>query len=148
VVETARHAYPDSTAVQAILVPTVRAAVALAEHQPARALDALRSAVPFELGLAALLLPPYLRGEAYLALGHAPDAAREFRRVLDNRGVDPFSPVLPMAQLGLARALRSMGNTAKSREIYEQLVSTWTRADDTLAVVAAARAEYARLLES
>jgi tetratricopeptide (TPR) repeat protein len=146
--DDARTAYPESTAVQSILVPIVRATVLLSGGQPARVSDALRPVAPFELGLSALLLPPYLRGQAYLAIGRGEEAAREFRRVLDNRGVDPFSPVLPMAQLGLARALRVSGEMVKSREAYEQLLSTWEQADDDFAIAAHARAEYVRLLGS
>ena len=45
-----------------------------------------------------------------------------FRLVVEHRGTDPFSPFLPMAQLGLARALAAAGDRAGSRRAYETLM--------------------------
>ena len=42
--------------------------------------------------------------------------------MLDHRGTDPFAPVIPLAQLGLARAWAARGDAAKSRHEYDELL--------------------------
>ena len=86
-------------------------------------------------------MPAYLRGAARLAAGDAEGAAREFRVVLEHRGADPFSPVWPLAQLGLARALADTGRAVESRQAYDALLHTWLSADPDLRPLAAARRE-------
>jgi hypothetical protein len=90
----------------------------------------------------------YLRGEALSRKGSSAQAAKEFQRILDHRGVDPFAPVVPLAHLGLARASARSGDLATSRREYEELFTTWRRADPDFAPLADARAEYARLSSS
>jgi Flp pilus assembly protein TadD len=89
----------------------------------------------------AALLPAYLRGEARLVTGDFEGAAREFRVVLDHRGSEPFSPVWPLSQLGLARALEQAGRKSESRQAYDTLLHTWTSADPDLPPLIAARHE-------
>jgi eukaryotic-like serine/threonine-protein kinase len=96
------------------------------------AVEQLRPAAGHERGIVAALVPAYLRGEARLLAGDFEDALREFRSVLDHRGADPFSPVWPLSQLGLARALAGVGRESESRQAYDALLSTWTNADPDL----------------
>jgi eukaryotic-like serine/threonine-protein kinase len=96
------------------------------------AVEQLRPAAGHERGIVAALVPAYLRGEARLLAGDFEDALREFRAVLDHRGADPFSPVWPLSQLGLARALAGVGRESESRQAYDALLSTWTNADPDL----------------
>jgi len=91
------------------------------------------------------LVPLYLRGEAYLQQGDAARAIAEFERVLAHRGVDPFATVLPLSQLGLARAHARAGDPAGSRRAYEALFATWAPADGDFRLLGIARAEYGRL---
>jgi hypothetical protein len=86
-----------------------------------------------------------VRGEARLRAGDAAGAVREFTSVLDNRGADPFSPVVAMAHLGLARAHARAGNVAESRRSYDTLLEIWKGADDDLPVLRTARDELAAL---
>ena len=79
----------------------VRAALALRHNNGAGAIADLRPASPYELRVFDAL---YLRGLAYLATGDGAGAAEEFTKVLNNRGVDPVSPLYPLSRLGLARA--------------------------------------------
>jgi DNA-binding winged helix-turn-helix (wHTH) protein/tetratricopeptide (TPR) repeat protein len=139
------QANPQHTIVNSILVPMVRASVELRRGRPEQAIEHLRVAAPYELGFVAALGPVYLRGQAYLMLGSGPEAAGEFQRILEHRGADPFSPFYAVAPLGLARARALAGDTAGSRQAYEEFLSEWAGADSDIPVLLEARGEYARL---
>ena len=115
------------------------AAVLLARGSPEAALEALRQAAAYETGMVAALLPAYLRGEARRQAGG--DAERDYRTVLDHRGADPFSPLIPMAQLGLARTLARAGNATESRKRYDAVLTAWKRADADLPILREVRQE-------
>jgi hypothetical protein len=53
--------------------------------------------------------------------------------------------VIPLSQLGLARALAQTGDIAGSRNAYAGLLNTWEQADEDLPVLRQARAELAEL---
>src|SRR6202012_3346185 len=81
---------PLDTIVQMYLVPTVRAAVKLQQHDPAAAIDLLRGTVQYELAVTDsfdFLYPAYIRGLAYLELGDGRSAAAEFQKLIDNPGL-------------------------------------------------------------
>jgi hypothetical protein len=73
------------------------------------------------------------------------DALREYQSVIDHRGADPFSSLITMSQLGLARAFARSGNEAESRRMYEALLVTWKNADADLPILRQVRDELARL---
>ena len=137
--------YPQSTVVNSVLTPVVRAAVALRRGHADAAVDALRAAVDMELGTVASLVPAYLRGQAYLDAKDATGAAQAFQRILDHRGTDPFAPVCSLAQLGLARALALGGDTERARAAYATFLTAWSGADPDLPILREARAEANRL---
>jgi tetratricopeptide (TPR) repeat protein len=137
--------YPEATFVRTVLAPVTRAAIALQQHRPDEAIDALKAATTTELGTVAGLVPIYLRGEALLQKGRYAEAVAEYARVIQHRGVDPFAPVIPLAHLGMARAHALNGDAAASRKAYDELFTIWKGADGDLAPLVAARAEYARL---
>jgi serine/threonine protein kinase/tetratricopeptide (TPR) repeat protein len=136
---------PQDTLLQNAYLPVVEAAALLARGRPEEAIERLRPASPYENGIVAALLPVYLRGEARLRAGAPAEAAREFQALLTHRGADPFSPVVAMAQLGLARAHARSGAVAESRTAYEALFKIWENADQDLPILRAARSEYAAL---
>jgi predicted Zn-dependent protease len=140
-----RNARPEDTLLQYAYVPVAEAAVLLARHRPAQAVEPLRRASPYERGTIAALLPIYLRAEARLRAGEAQDAIAEFQSVLTHRGADPFSPVVPLSQLGLARAYARRGDMAASRKAYEALFAIWSSADADLPILREARDEFAKL---
>ncbi len=143
VVERLRDVRPEDTFLRAAYLPVATASIALARNRPAEAADALRPAAPYQFGFIAALAPTYLEGLASAQAGAHTEAARVFRLVVDHRGTDPFSPLLPMAQLGLARALAASGDRAGSARAYETLMEWWGRADGEVVAAAAARAEMA-----
>jgi tetratricopeptide (TPR) repeat protein len=144
-VSRAEERYPEATFVRTVLSPSARAAVALRQGRPDAAIDALRAAVPTEIGTIAGLVPGYLRAEAFRQKGLLPEAIAEYERVLQHRGVEPFAPVIPLAHLGIARARAQMGDGAGSRRAYEELFQMWKSADSDFGPLAAARTEYERL---
>ena len=141
----AQQRYPDSTFVRTVFVPTTRAAIALQRHQPDQAIEALQAAASTEHGTVAGLVPFYLRGEALLQKRAYAEAAQQYALILEHRGVDPLSPVVALAHLGLARARAGAGDTAGARKAYEELFTIWKGADADLPPLQAARAEHESL---
>jgi tetratricopeptide (TPR) repeat protein len=144
-VSRAEQRYPEATFVRTVLAPSTRAAVALNQGRADAALDALKAAVPTELGTVAGLVPGYLRAEAFLQKGQLARALAEYDKLLQHRGVDPFAPVIPMAHLEIARARARSGDIAGSRRAYADLFEIWKGADADFAPLSTARAEYERL---
>ena len=147
-VERARQRYPESTLTRTVFIPTCEAAIAVGRGAPSEAIAALEAATPTEFGTVAGLVPTFLRGEAYLAKRDSEAARREFQKVLDHRGADPFAPVVPLARLGLARAWRMSGDLDKSRKEYDELLQIWKDADTDLPLLQRAREERAALSSS
>ena len=146
VVEQRRKVRPSDTFLQVAYLPPARAAIALARNHPAEAVEALRPAAPYQFGFIAALTPTYLEGRAYAQAGAHTEAARMFRLVVEHRGTDPFSPLLPAAQLGLARALAAAGDRQGSRQAYETLRGWWANADEDMPLAPQLAAEYAALM--
>ena len=147
-VSQARQRYPESTLVRTVVIPSCEAAIALGRRAPADAIAALSAAEPTEFGTVAGLVPTFLRGEAYLARGDGETARAEYQKVLDHRGTDPFSPIVPLARLGLARAWHRSGNIEKSLHEYDELLQIWKDADPDLPLLLRARAERERASSS
>ena len=141
VVRRLRSVRPDDTLLHAAYLPAAEAAVQIGRRRPEAAIEPLRAALGYERGVIAALVPAYLRADARFAAGAAGDAAREFQSLLDHRGADPFSPVVAMAQLGLARALAASGRPDEARQAYEDVLRTWASADADFPPLAAARTE-------
>lgn len=141
-----RDLRPDDTFLRAAYLPVATAAVALARDRPAEALEALRPAAPYQFGFIAALAPAYVEAQAYAQAGAHGEAARVFRLIVDRRGTDPFSPLVPMAQLGLARALAATGDRVGSQQAYATLLDWWKDADAGLALVEGARQEASVLM--
>jgi len=143
---------PEDTLLQLNYLPALRAKVALLHANPQKALDILRVASPYELGLPAVgsynwpnLYPVYVRGEAYLAAHQGREAAAEFQKILDHRGIVLNEPIGALAHLQLGRAYAMQGDTAKSRAAYQDFLTLWKDADPDIPILLEAKAEYAKL---
>jgi tetratricopeptide (TPR) repeat protein len=139
---------PLDTIVQKYLVPTVRAAVKLQQHDPDGAIGLLRETVQYDLAVTDSfdhLYPAYIRGLAYLESGDGQSAAREFQKLIDNPGLCWDFITGPLARLQLGRAQRRMGDNASARKSYEEFLSVWKDADPDLPIYRQAKAEYAQL---
>jgi len=128
----------------------MRAATALRNSEPGKAVDALAAASPYERGVTAQslsfgLYPVYLRGEAYLAAGRGAAAAGEFQNILDHPGVVGNEPIGALAHLGLGRAYVLIGDSAKAGTAYQDFFALWKNADSDIPILQQAKAEYAKL---
>jgi len=143
--------FPRDTVVNINFVPTIRAQIALNRRDFSRAIEELKSTVSFELGqpgdtsFTPSLYPVYVRGEAYMGAHQAKEAAAEFQKILDHRGVVVNEPIGALAHVGLARAHALQGDTAKARAAYQEFLTLWKNADADVAVLKEAKAEYAKL---
>jgi len=135
--------HPKDTVVNAIWSPTMQAAIEIKRGNYARAVELLQGVRPYEE--AALFLPGYLRGQAYLRQGVGAAAAAEFQQILDHRGWSALSYLHPLAHLGLARATALTGDTARSRQAYQDFLALWREADPDLPILIEAKREYERL---
>jgi Tfp pilus assembly protein PilF len=91
------------------------------------------------------MLPVFVRGEAYLAAHQGNQAAAEFRKILDHRGLVLNEPIGALAHLGLGRAYVLQGDTARAKEAYQDFLTLWKDADPDIPVLQQAKAEYAKL---
>lgn len=136
--------FPEDTIVQFNYLPTIQAITALREGNAGKAIDALVSAAPYELGTSGQPVI-YLRGEAYLAAHEGSAAAGEFQKILDHPGIAANGPIHAIARLGLARAYVLSDDTAKARVAYQDFLALWKDADPDIPLLKQAKAEYAKL---
>jgi DNA-binding winged helix-turn-helix (wHTH) protein/tetratricopeptide (TPR) repeat protein len=140
--------FPERTMVQFSYLPAIQAALALHQGNPQEAIEGLRAASPYELGepgKGTPMMPVYVRGQAYLALHQGAQAASEFQRILDNRGLVGNDPIGALAHLGLGRAYAMQGDTAKARTAYQDFLTLWKDADLEIPLLKQAKAENAML---
>jgi eukaryotic-like serine/threonine-protein kinase len=134
--------HPD-TLTKYVYAPRLRAAVALEQKKPLDAIAALEPVTPYEL--AGGLIAFAQRSEAYRRTGDDQNAAAEYKNILAHRGLNPLSPLFPLAHLGLGRVEAHAGNIRASKLEYENLFTLWKDADKDLPILLAARREYAEL---
>jgi len=144
--------FPDDTLVQFNYLPTLRAKSALGQENASEALESLRATTPYELGMTTsspfgwtAMYPVYVRGEAYLAAHQASEAAVEFQKILDHRGIVVNEPIGVLALLQLGRAYAMQGDTAKAKAAYQDFLTLWKDADSDIPVLKQAKTEYAKL---
>jgi len=143
--------FPEDTLVQFNYLPTIRAQLALVRMDHSKAIEVLQAASPYELGTPSGnayspgLYPVYVRGKAYLAMHQGGEAAAEFRKILDNRGIALNEPIGALARVGLARAYVLQNDTAKAKAAYQDFLTLWKDADPDIPILKQAKAEYAKL---
>jgi eukaryotic-like serine/threonine-protein kinase len=148
--------FPEDTKVRFIFVPALRALLALHHGQPAKAVELLQIAIPYESGILSSggsevllgtgnLYPAYVRGEAYLAARQGPQAAAEFRKILDRRGITVTDPIGALAHLQLGHAYALAGENEKARGAYKDFLALWKDADPEIPTLKRAMEEYAKL---
>jgi len=146
--------FPEDTSVQFNYLPVLRALSALNHHEPSRAIELLQVAAPYELAVPAVdfnnfyfggLYPVYVRGQAYLAEHRGAEAAAEFQKILQHRGIVAGDPVGALAHLALGRAYALSGDKTKASAAYRDFLTLWQDADPDIPVLKEAKAEYARL---
>jgi Flp pilus assembly protein TadD len=136
--------FPDDTVVQYLHLPTIRGAIAVKQKDPVRSLQVLEAARPYELGLAAGLLPAYVRGLAYLEARDGEKAGFEFQKIIDHPGVVVNLPIGTLARLQMARAYLMQGRPSQAKTAYEDFLNRWKNADQDIPILRNAKAEYAK----
>jgi eukaryotic-like serine/threonine-protein kinase len=137
--------FPEATKVRFIWLPTINAQLALNRNDPLRAIELLQTGAPVELGSIGGLYPVYLRGEAYLAAHQGSEAAAEFQKIIDYRGIVRNSPIGALAHLQIGRAYSLQGDSAKARAAYQDFLTLWKDADPDIPILKQAKAEYTKL---
>jgi eukaryotic-like serine/threonine-protein kinase len=145
------HRFPEDTVVQFNYLPTIKALVQINLGKPAKAIEILEAARPYELGspsnisMSLSLYPVYVRGLAYLSARQGTEAATEFQEILAHRGIVQTEPIGALAHLQLARADLLQGDSTKARVAYKEFLALWKDADPDVPILKQAKAEYAKL---
>jgi predicted Zn-dependent protease len=137
--------FPENTVVHFNYLPTIHAQLALSRNDSSKAIEALQTAAPYELGSAGGLYPVFVRGEAHLAAHRGGEAAAEFQKILDHRGIVLNEPIGALAHLQLGRAYALSGDTAKAKPAYNDFLTLWKDADPDIPILKEAEAEYEKL---
>jgi DNA-binding winged helix-turn-helix (wHTH) protein/tetratricopeptide (TPR) repeat protein len=143
--------FPEDTIVQFNYLPTLRAKIAVNRGKASQAIEILRSAAPYELGMSTAsyigvgLYPAFVRGEAYLAAHQVSEAAAEFQKIIDHRGIVINEPIGALAHLQIGRAYAMQGDNVKARASYQDFLALWKDADRDIPILKQAQAEYAKL---
>ena len=145
---------PEDTFVKFTYVPVLRGLAALQRGKPADSLERLQDALRYELALNGLNMFPlnfgglhsaYVRGEAFMASHRYAEAAGEFQKILDHRGIVGADPVGALAHLQLGRVFVLSGDKAKAKAAYDAFLTLWKDADPDVPILKSAKAEYGRL---
>jgi eukaryotic-like serine/threonine-protein kinase len=150
IVESLNKDFSQNTVVQGYWLPSIYAAIEINRKNAARAVAILQTAAPYELGQSqpfqlGMLYPIYLRGQAYLLAHQGTEAATEFQKIIDHRGIVLNFPLGALAHLGLARAYALQANFGKARKAYQDFFALWKDADPDIPILQQAKSEYSKL---
>jgi eukaryotic-like serine/threonine-protein kinase len=146
--------FPEDTFAKFTYVPVLRAIAALGRGKPADSVERLQIALPYELAVNGLnfgnfylggLHSAYVRGQALTAARRYAEAAAEFQKILDHRGIVGADPIGALAHLQLGRVFASSGDKTKAKTAYEDFLRLWKDADPGVPILQQAKAEYAKL---
>jgi serine/threonine protein kinase/tetratricopeptide (TPR) repeat protein len=147
--------FPEDTFVKFTYIPVLRALAALGQGKPADSVERLEIARQYELAPNGLnfnnfylggLHSAYVRGEAFMAVHRYAEAAAEFQKILDHRGIVGADPIGALAYLQLGRVFALSGDRAKAKAAYQAFLALWKDADADIPILKTAKAEYSRLL--
>ena len=146
--------FPEDTFAKFTYVPVLRALSALEHGKPTDSVEQLQIALPYELAVNGLnfshvylggLHSAYVRGQALLAAHQYAEAAAEFQKILDHRGIVGADPIGALAHLQLGRVFALSGDKTKAKAAYEAFLALWKDADPDIPILKSAKLEYARL---
>ena len=146
--------FPEDTFAKFTYVPILRALAALRRGQAAEGVELLEIARRYELAPDGLafngyylggLHSAYVRGEALVAAHRHAEAAAEFQKILDHRGLVALDPIGALAHLQLGRVFALSGDKAKAKAAYGAFLMLWKDADPDIPILKSAKAEYAKL---
>ena len=124
--------FPEDTFVKFTYAPVLRAVSALQRGKPANSLDELQISLPYELAANGLnfnhfylggLHSAYVRGEALISSHRYAEAAVEFQKILDHRGLVGLDPIGALAHLQLGRAYRILRRQDQGEKLRTRISS-------------------------
>jgi hypothetical protein len=149
---------PEDTFAKFTYVPVLRALTARGQGKPAdspaESIERLQVALQYELAANGLnfnhyylggLHSAYVRGQAFVAAHQYTQAAIEFQKILEHRGIVGLDPIGALAHLQLGRVLALSGDKTKAKAAYETFIALWKDADPDVPLLKSAKAEYDRL---
>ena len=134
--------------------PVLRALATLGRGNPADSVERLEFARPYELAVNGLNFPnfnlgglhsAYVRGEALIAAHRYAEAAAEFQKILNHRGIVGMDPIGALAHWRLGRTYTLSGDKAKAKSAYDAFLALWKHADPEIPILKQAKAEYSKL---
>ncbi|HXJ18419.1 MAG TPA: protein kinase [Candidatus Polarisedimenticolia bacterium] len=144
--------FPENSFLRFGALPAVQAIAALARGKPSEAIDVTGAITSHEFLVAGnsatfgpLMVPVYIRGQAYLAAYRPAEATAQFQMILDHPAFVLNSITGALAHLGLGRAYALQGDTAKARTAYQDFLALWKDADPDIPILKQAKSEYAKL---
>ena len=144
--------FPLNTVINRYWLPTIFASIEIQQGNAAKAVDLLKTTTQYELGsplpqfeVGGSLYPVYVRGQAYLLLHQGREAAGEFKKYLDHRGIAVNCPLAELALLQLARAYVLAGDLKKADDDYQEFFVLLKDADPNMPILKQAKAEHAKL---
>jgi tetratricopeptide (TPR) repeat protein len=146
--------FPEDTFVKFTYVPVLRALAALRRGKAADSVEGLQIALRYELAANGLnfahhylggFQSAYVRGEAFMALHRYAEAAAEFQKILDHRGIVGLDPIGALAYLQLGRVFALSGDKGKAKAAYDSFFALWKDADPGVPILKEAKAQYDRL---
>jgi DNA-binding winged helix-turn-helix (wHTH) protein/tetratricopeptide (TPR) repeat protein len=141
--------FPDGTIWNAVQLPEIQAMISLHRDDPARSVELMASAYPYERAYPDAI---YVRGLAYLKMHKGSEAAAEFQKIVDHKGANwgatwihpNWGQYYALAYLGMARGFALADDTARARETYQDFLALWKNADPDIPIFKQAQAEYAK----
>ena len=145
--------FPEDTFVKFTYAPVLRALAALGRGKPADSVEQLHIALPYELAVNGVnfshllggLYSAYVRGEALSATHRYAEAAAEFQKILDHRGIVGADPIGALAHVQLGRVFVLSGDKIKAKAAYQDFLTLWKDADPDIPILRQANAEYAKV---
>jgi eukaryotic-like serine/threonine-protein kinase len=146
--------FPEDTFAKFTYLPVLRALEALERGKAIESVEQLQVALRYELAVNGLnfnhyylggLHSAYVRGQGLLAAHRPAEAAAEFQKILDHRGIVGADPIGALAHVQLGRAFALSGDTVKAKAAYQDFFTLWKDADPDVPILGQAKAEYAKL---
>jgi eukaryotic-like serine/threonine-protein kinase len=141
---------PNGTIWNAVQLPEIQAMIALHGDEPAKSVELVASALPYERAYPDAI---YVRGLAYLRMHKGEDAAAEFQKIVDHKGANwgatwihpNWGQYYSLSYLGMARGFALAGDTARAKKAFQDFFELWKDADPDISFLKQAKGEYAKL---
>ena len=146
--------FPEDTFVKFTYAPVLRALASQGKGKFAESVERLEITRSYELAVNGLNFPylilgglhsAYVRGQAFVGAQRHAEAAAEFQKILNHRGLVNSDPIGALAHLQLGRVFVLSGDKIKAKAAYGAFLAVWREADPDVPILKSAKAEYAKL---